>query len=169
MRYNELDQTAKLFILKDKHDQIIATMRLNIGLKTFDSPKRRQMLQLDKFPLSHYKVGYISQIVVAREHRYKGNMLRLFKHLYLYAVTHDVQILFGFCEKKFIHLYKKLGCHPYGDEFIHEHIGPAQAMVIMPDNSLFTRIKSPLRNLASDKFNQPDLWRWVKKTFPHAD
>ncbi len=151
--HDDLDEWAYLLYARINSD-IIATMRVNIGVLADFPPNLVKFLSLDTFLNSNTQnynrqFTYASKLMVSPSHRSSPALYLLIAKCYEFSCDNGVEFGFSACNLHLLRLYEQIGWHRYSKNFLDPGYGLLVPIVMVGgDIEHFGKIRSPLFRIA---------------------
>jgi len=171
---DEIDRWAFLLYAKSG-SELIATMRVNVGLIEEFPRDLARLLCMDKFrrfcaesgfPL----VAFSSKLMVSPAYRNSPALHLLTAKGYELYCDHQVQFNFGGCNFYLLRLYEQFGCRRFGRNFVDPGFGLlAPFVLLVNDIAHLKAVHSPFTRIARKKaVPNSDVKDWFYREFPEA-
>lgn len=167
--YDELDDWGVLLYAK-AGEEIIGTLRINIGLLTDFSSFWVQALSLNRFAQfkNNQKFAYTSKFMVSESYRNSTVSYLLSSKSYELSYNQQVQFSFGVCTFHLLRLYEQFGFRRFGRNFVDDGYGLLAPYVLLVDDVEHLRaVRSPFFRQARKRThlnNQAAKWFDVEFT-----
>ena len=158
------DLTARLFYAIDG-DQIVGTLRLNLGKDTPFSLESEMIYDLGRFRpvVSEAHMAILSRFMVRKRYRGTRLPLQFMAEATRAAIVGDVQLAFCDCQPHLIGLYRSLGFRSYTPVYNDPHNGILLPLVLVcGDVAHLERIKSPLLRFISPMAMETEVVQQLK-------
>jgi len=171
---DELDRWALLLYAK-AGSELIATMRINIGLIDEFPRDLARLLYMDKFrrfceDSGYPLVAFSSKLMVSPAYRNSSALHLLTAKGYELYCNHQVQFNFGGCNFYLLRLYEQFGCRRFGRNFVDPGFGLLAPFVLLVDDIEHLKaVRSPFIRIARKKtVLNSDVKAWFYREFPEA-
>ena len=169
--FDELDDWGILLYAK-VGEEIIGTLRINIGTITDFPLHKRHILSLDRFQ-KFYKnnqpanFAYSSILMVTPPYRNSMASYLLLEKGYEIYCNHQVQFSFCVCGFHLLRFYEQLGTRRFGKNFIDPDYGILTPVVLLVDDIEYLRmLRSPFWRLARKrKIINSEVRKWFYGQF----
>lgn len=146
------DQARSVVAVRD--NRVIGTLRLFWGGdKPFcQSLARAYYLAPFLEFLRHDQICIVERLMVCENHRGSTTMLRMYKRVMEFVITHAVEVVLLDCEPKDITSYLKLGFRPFGVTYDYPGIGKVIPMaLVVGDYEYLKSVGSPFACLITEQ------------------